>query len=84
MEAGRVVSIWETTVGDALAGHTEPVSFREGVLSVAVDSSAWLFQLERFHKKLVRDKLNKELGRPLVKKIIFRFGEMEKNSGTAK
>jgi len=80
VEAGRVLAAWDGVVGAALTGHTKPVSFRDGVLTVFVDSAAWLFQVERFHKKLIMDKLNRTLGKPLVKRIVFRAGEVDRVS----
>ena len=74
--SSRVFEIWDTVVGAAIAVHARPHSFRDGILTVNVDSSVWLAQLERYRKRQIRDKLNKELPNPLVKKLIFRFGEL--------
>ncbi len=76
MASSRVFEIWDTVVGAAIAVHARPYSFRDGILTVNVDSSVWLAQLERYRKRQIRDKLNKELPNPLVKKVIFRFGEL--------
>jgi len=78
LEAGRVLAAWEKTVGPAVAGHTRPLSFHQGVLTVAVDSSAWLFQIERFQKEAIRKKLNRDLGGGPVAKIVFCAGEVKK------
>ncbi len=76
--SSRVFEIWDTVVGAAIAVHAQPYSFRDGILTVNVDSSVWLAQLERYRKRQIRDKLNKELPNPLVKKLIFRFGEVSR------
>ncbi len=80
LESSRVLAAWEKTVGSAVAGHTRPLSFHQGVLTVAVDSSAWLFQIERFQKEPIRKKLNRDLGGSLVAQIVFRAGEVKKVS----
>ena len=74
--SSRVFEIWDTVVGSAIALHARPYSFREGILTVNVDSSVWLAQLERYRKRQIRDKLNSQLPHPLVKRVIFRFGEL--------
>ncbi|HOO77286.1 MAG TPA: DUF721 domain-containing protein [bacterium] len=74
LAAGRVLAKWEDAVGAAVARHARPGSFREGTLTVLVDSSAWLYQLERFHKRRIIESLNSNLGRALVTGLIFRIG----------
>ncbi len=73
--SSRVFEVWPTAVGEAIAGHAQPHSLREGTLIVHVDSSVWLAQLERFRKRQIREKLNGELPYPMVKRIKFRIGE---------
>ncbi len=76
--SSRVFEIWTSAVGRPIAGHARPHSLRDGTLVVHVDSSVWLAQLERFRKNQIREKLNRELPYPLVKKIIFRIGELQR------
>lgn len=76
--SSRVFDVWPTAVGEAIAGHAQPHSLREGMLIVHVDSSVWLAQLERFRKRQIREKLNRELPYPMVEKIIFRIGELQR------
>ena len=76
MVSSRVFAVWSATVGQAIAGHAQPHSLREGTLIVHVDSSVWLAQLERFRKRQIREKLNRQLPQPMVKRIIFRIGEL--------
>ena len=42
---GAVFSRWEQVVGPDVATHARPVSLRNGLLVVAVDSPAWATQL---------------------------------------
>lgn len=74
--SSRIFEIWDTVVGSSIALHARPYSFRDGILTVNVDSSVWLAQLERYRKRQIRDKLNNHLPHPLVKRVVFRFGEL--------
>lgn len=78
LSSGRILHVWDSTVGADIARHTRPRSFHEGRLTVFVDSSVWLDQINRYFKERIREKLNRELGRPMVKKLIFTIGEFEK------
>jgi len=73
-DSSRVFTLWDSVVGNGIARHARPHSFRKGVLIVHVDSSVWLSQLERFRKEQIRRKLNQELGGKRIGKIIFRIG----------
>ena len=53
----RIVPVWRELVPDALERHTCLESFQRGVLRVAVDSSAHLYELDR----LLREGLEKQL-----------------------
>ena len=75
--SSKVFEIWQSVVGPAIAGHTRPHSFLNGTLIVHVDSSVWLAQLDRFRKNQIKEKLNKCLLSPAVKRIIFRSGEVK-------
>jgi len=78
LSSGRILLIWDSVVGAAIARHAQPRSFQDGRLTVFVDSSAWLAQIDRYFKKRIQEKLNRELKRPLVKKLVFLIGEVEK------
>lgn len=43
--AGSVMSRWPDIVGEQVAGHSEPVAYEDGVLTVRTDSTAWATQL---------------------------------------
>ena len=76
--SSRVFEVWNSAVGEVVAAHAQPHSLREGTLIVRVDSSVWLAQLERFRKRQIRDNVNRELPYPMVKKIVFRMGELKR------
>jgi predicted nucleic acid-binding Zn ribbon protein len=60
-----VQSAWAGTVGDPIANEAEPVSERDGVLTVSCRSAVWAQELDLMGPELV-ERLNKEVaGGPL-------------------
>lgn len=49
----RAAVSWERAVGAEIASHSEPVSERQGVVTVACDSSIWAHELTLMHDELV-------------------------------
>ncbi len=66
----RAVQEWSEAVGSRVAQHTRAVSFREGVLQVEVEGSAWMHELGFLKRELV-SKVNRHLGRRLVRDVRF-------------
>ena len=58
---GQVQARWAGVVGPAIAAESEPVSEREGVVTVSCDSSLWAQELELLGADLCT-RLNAELG----------------------
>ena len=58
---GQLQARWSAVVGAAIAAESEPVSEREGVVTVACESSVWAQELELLGGDL-RDRVNAELG----------------------
>lgn len=50
---GTVFAQWPAVVGDQIAEHAQPTSLREGVLSVAAESTAWATQLRMVQSQLL-------------------------------
>lgn len=71
IDAERAVEAWGALAGPAVAGVTEQVWMREGVLNVKVRSAAWRHQLT-FQRDGWRDRLNTHLGRAVVREVAFR------------
>ena len=65
--------VWESAVGDVIAGNTRPAAFKGKLLLVYASSSAWIHQLQFLKADLI-GKLNAELGRELVSDIKFKIG----------
>jgi len=68
---GSAFGRWEQIVGAELAAHARPEGFRDGVLTVAADSSAWAAQLQLLAATLVQ-RLNAELGHGTVRRVKVR------------
>jgi predicted nucleic acid-binding Zn ribbon protein len=59
---------WPDYVGPTMAGISEPVGYKRGVLYVWVKNSAWMQQLV-FMREHMRDSINKKLQQEYVKEI---------------
>ena len=66
----RAVHEWEQAVGPRIARHTRAVAFREGVLQIEVEGSAWMHELGFLKTDLMR-KVNRHLGSRRVKNVRF-------------
>jgi predicted nucleic acid-binding Zn ribbon protein len=66
----RAVHEWERVVGPRVARHTRAVAFRDGVLQIEVEGSAWMHELGFLKTDLMR-KVNRHLGRRLVRNLRF-------------
>lgn len=50
---GAVFADWSTAVGEQIAEHATPTALRDGVLSVAAESTAWATQLRMVQAQLL-------------------------------
>ncbi len=50
---GTVFAQWATVVGEQIAEHAQPTTLRDGVLSVAAESTAWATQLRMVQAQLL-------------------------------
>jgi hypothetical protein len=74
-ELVRVFDVWESAVGSFNAARTMPESIQGGVLTVLVESPAWIDRLSYFRKEFT-DKINTALGAPMVEEILFKVGSL--------
>lgn len=72
-----VWSIWNDTVGPAVARNAQPEKLRNGTLFVKVSAPTWMQQLQ-YMKELIASKLNERLGRQVVDKVFFVVGTFPK------
>jgi predicted nucleic acid-binding Zn ribbon protein len=64
----EVQRAWPEAAGGALATAAEPVSEREGVVTVACGSAVWAQELDLLSERVV-SALNERLGRPAVRRL---------------
>ena len=69
----RVWDLWAAAVGANRAAHTRPAAFKDRLLIVYTDSSAWVHEL-RFQTDEIISRLNTALEKDLVDDIRFRIG----------
>ncbi len=83
LEQAASVDEWAERVGSRIAAVAEPVHVAEGVLLVAVRSSAWLMEL-RMMEAEIRNRLNEGRQRGRIQRIRFVMaGEDEPGRGSA-
>ena len=70
----RVQGCWAAAVGETVATEAEPVSERDGVVTVACRSSVWSQELELLGPDLL-EKVNAALGEHVVDQLRFRVGD---------
>ena len=81
LKEGRIWVVWEDAVGSRIATHAQPAAFRDGTLTLHVDSAPWLQQLNFLKKELIA-KVNAALGEETVKEIYLKGGKVKKFSAS--
>lgn len=67
----EILERWAEIVGPKIAEVSSAERIRDGKLWVAVGHPAWRNELNFMKRELI-EKINRELGEPIVKEIIFR------------
>ena len=75
LHEGRIWQVWEEAVGSRIATHAVPAAFRDGTLTLTVDSAPWMQQLTYLKQELIA-KVNAELGEEMVKEIFMKAGRV--------
>ena len=65
-----VQAAWPQAAGEAVARQAEPVSERDGEVTIACRTATWAQELDLLQDRL-RARLNEELGEPAVKSLRF-------------
>jgi len=66
----RAVTEWPALAGERIARRTRATSFRDGVVTVEVEGSAWMHELSFLKPELVR-RANQLLGAGTVREVRF-------------
>ena len=73
-QAGRQLqNVWQEVAGDSIAGQTKVQGIKNGVLQIAVTSSAMLQELDGFHKWSLLERLTAEHSDLRIRDIKFRL-----------
>jgi predicted nucleic acid-binding Zn ribbon protein len=64
----EVQRVWPQVAGERFARAAEPVSEREGVVTVACESAVWAQELDLLSERVIEG-LNEALGRPAVRRL---------------
>jgi predicted nucleic acid-binding Zn ribbon protein len=75
LKEGEIWLVWESAVGSRIASHAVPAAFRDGTLTLTVDSAPWMQQLNYLKRELV-EKVNEKLGEELVKELYMKAGKV--------
>ncbi|OQX89209.1 MAG: hypothetical protein B6D65_04355 [candidate division Zixibacteria bacterium 4484_93] len=70
VEESGAVLIWDDVVGEQVSKHTTPVKIERGVLFIHCESASWRQEISFLKSDLIK-KLNKHLGKKLIKDIVI-------------
>jgi predicted nucleic acid-binding Zn ribbon protein len=70
LEDAILVTRWPEVVGETVASHVKLIDFRDGVLMLRCESSAWRSEVN-WSKKAILDRSNALLGKLLAKDLRF-------------
>ena len=70
LDEARAVDAWPEVAGATISGLTERAWMRDGRLFVKLRSAPWRHQLH-LQREAWRDRLNHQLGRPIVAEVVF-------------
>lgn len=70
----EIVKVWNLLLDPNITAHAQPVGLRKGTLFVAVDSSVWLSEIVRYHRREILHRLRHSFGPDLIAKISFKIG----------
>lgn len=66
----NALNIWNEVVGDTVAKNTQPEKVEHGIIIVKVTSPTWRQELF-FQKKEIVQKINKKIGKNVIRDIRF-------------
>ncbi|MBI5804512.1 DUF721 domain-containing protein [candidate division TA06 bacterium] len=76
VDEGQALLIWAEAAGPKMAVRTRAESVYRGRMTVLAQNPAWVQECT-FMRIQIKDKLNKMLGREIIKEIVFRVGDVK-------
>lgn len=73
-DQNKIQRIWQNIVDAQMARHSVLLDFSDGILTVAVDSPSWLYQMN-LNKKKILGQLQEEI--PDIKNVQFKIGKVK-------
>ena len=73
-DQNKIQRIWQNIIDAKMAQHSMLLDFSDGILTVAVDSSVRLYQMN-LNKKRILEQLQDEI--PDIKNIKFKIGKVK-------
>jgi hypothetical protein len=70
----EIVKVWNDLLDPNIVAHAQPTGLNKGTLFVTVDSSVWLSEIVRYHRKETLARLQHSFGRDFIARISFRVG----------
>jgi predicted nucleic acid-binding Zn ribbon protein len=64
---------WEEIAGTQVARNTRPGAYEKGLLTIYVNHSSWLMEMERFGKDMLLKNIQDTLGKDKIRTIQFRI-----------
>jgi len=71
LQKAQIKQLWKKLMSDTIDNYTSNITFKNGILTVYLTSSALREELNR-KKKKITDLLNRELGSEEIKKVTFK------------
>jgi len=70
----EIVKVWNSVIDPAVVAHAQPVNVHHGTLFVSVDSDTWKYEIIRYHRKEILQRMQYSFGLEKIKKVHFRVG----------
>ena len=80
LREAEIWRLWPEVVGPVVAARAMPLRIIKGTLTVAVSSGPWKQELT-FLKGMMIEKLNERLGGEVVREIVLKSGQVDRDAG---
>jgi predicted nucleic acid-binding Zn ribbon protein len=68
--------VWARAAGERVAGRSRVSAYRDGVLTVEVESAAERYELQAFRAQELLAALQSDASAPAVRRLVFRVGNI--------